>query len=441
LVKMYAWSSYPAGNELCRNRTELRFSVRGFGHALFYLHIVIATVLQYNYIGEIQNATFYGGVTMKFIHISDLHLGKRVNEFSMLEDQEYILTKIINVIDEQNPDGVIIAGDVYDKSVPSAEAVELFDDFLVRLSKRNLKVFVISGNHDSAERIAFGGRLMNKSGIYMSPVYNGKVEPIALTDGFGDLNIYMLPFVKPSNVRRFYPDSEIVSYTDAVKTAIDAMNVDTSKRNVLITHQFVTGAVRTESEDISVGGTDNVDASAFSEFDYVALGHIHRSQKCGGGEFIRYSGTPLKYSFSEANDNKSVTVVDIKAKGEISLDFIPLVPKRDMVEIKGTYEELTLKSLWENTSYNEDYMHITLTDEEDIPDVLTKLRVIYKNIMKLDYDNRRTRTANEINGAENVKEKSPFEHFSEFYELQNGQPLSEEQSTFVADIIEKIWEG
>ena len=378
---------------------------------------------------------------MKLIHLSDLHLGKRVNEFSMLEDQEYVLTKIINMIDEQQPDGVIIAGDVYDKSVPSAEAVELFDDFLVRLSKRNLKVFVISGNHDSAERIAFGGRLMDKSGIYMSPVYNGTVEPVVLTDTFGELNIYMLPFVKPSNVRRFYPENEIVSYTDAVKTAIDAMNVDTSKRNILITHQFVTGAVRTESEDVSVGGTDNVDASVFSEFDYVALGHIHRSQKCGGGEFIRYSGTPLKYSFSEANDNKSVTVVDVKAKGEITLDFIPLVPKRDMVEIKGTYEELTLKSFWENTSYNDDYMHITLTDEEDIPDVLTKLRVIYKNIMKLDYDNRRTRTANEINGAENAKEKSPFEHFSEFYELQNGQPLSEEQSAFVTDIIEKIWEG
>lgn len=377
---------------------------------------------------------------MKLIHLSDLHLGKRVNEFSMLEDQEYILTKIINIIDEQKPDSVIIAGDVYDKSVPSAEAVELFDDFLVRLSKRDLKVFVISGNHDSAERIAFGGRLMDKSGIYMSPVYNGKVEPITLTDNFGELNIYMLPFVKPANIRRFYPDSEIESYTDAIKVAIDDMHIDTSKRNILITHQFVTGAVRTESEDVSVGGTDNVDASVFADFDYVALGHIHRSQKCGG-EYIRYSGTPLKYSFSEANDKKTVTVVDIKNKDDISLEFIPLIPKRDMVEIRGTYEELTLKSFWENTRYTEDYTHITLTDEEDIPDVLTKLRVIYKNIMKLDYDNKRTRSMNEINGAVNVKEKSPFEHISEFYELQNGQPLSEEQASFVTDIIEQIWEG
>ena len=377
---------------------------------------------------------------MKFIHLSDLHLGKRVNEFSMLEDQEFILTKIINIIDEQKPDGIIIAGDVYDKSVPSAEAVELFDDFLVRLSKRDLKVFVISGNHDSAERIAFGGRLMDKSGIYMSPVYNGKIAPVSMTDNFGEINVYMLPFIKPTNVRRFYPDNEIASYTDAVRVAVDAMNIDTSKRNILITHQFVTGALRTESEDISVGGSNNVDAVVFSDFDYVALGHIHRSQKCGGGEYIRYSGTPLKYSFSEAKDNKTVTIVEMNAKGDIALDFIPLIPKRDMVEIKGTYDELTLKSFWENTSYNEDYMHITLTDEDDIPDVLTKLRVIYKNIMKLDYDNKRTRTANEINGAENVKEKTPFEHFSEFYELQNGQPLNEEQAGFIANIIEQIWE-
>lgn len=376
---------------------------------------------------------------MKLIHLSDLHLGKRVNEFSMLEDQQFILTKIINIIDEQKPDGVIIAGDVYDKSVPSAEAVELFDDFLVRLSKRDLKVFVISGNHDSAERIAFGGRLMNKSGIYMSPVYNGKVEPITINDEWGEINVYMLPFVKPTNVRRYYPESEIVTYTDAVKTAVDGMNIDASKRNILVTHQFVTGALRTESEDISVGGTDNVDASVFADFDYVALGHIHRSQSCTSN-FIRYSGTPLKYSFSEVGDNKSVTVVTIKAKGDITLDFISLTPKRDMVEIKGSYEELTLKSFWENTTYNEDYMHITLTDEEDVPDALARLRVIYKNIMKLDYDNKRTRTINQINGAENVKEKSPFEHFSEFYELQNGQPLSNEQSELVKSIIEQIWE-
>jgi len=375
---------------------------------------------------------------MKLIHLSDLHLGKRLNEYPLIADQEFILTKIINIIDDQNPDGVIIAGDIYDKSVPSAEAVELFDDFLVRLAGRGLKVFVISGNHDSAERIAFGGRLMDKSGIYMSPVYNGEVKPIKLTDEFGEINIYMLPFIKPANVKRFFPDTDINSYTDAIKTAIDDMNVDVSKRNILITHQFVTGAVRSESEEVSVGGSDNVDASSFECFDYVALGHIHRSQKCGN-EFIRYCGTPLKYSFSEANDKKSVTVLQIKEKGNISLDFIPLTPKRDMVELKGTYDMLTSKAFYADTSYREDYTHITLTDEDDIPEVFMKLRSIYKNIMKLDYDNKRTRTMSELSGTEKVEEKSPKVHFSEFYEFQNGQPLSEDQTEFLDHIIKEIW--
>lgn len=376
---------------------------------------------------------------MKIVHLSDLHLGKRVNEFSMLDDQRFILSKITDIIDKQKPQAVIIAGDVYDKSIPPAEAVELFDDFLVELAKRSLKVFVISGNHDSAERIAFGGRLMDKSGIYMSPVFGGNVEPVSLRDEFGEINFYMLPFIKPADVRRFYPEEEIGSYTDALKTVIDNMKIDAKKRNVLITHQFVTGAARSESEDISVGGTDNVDAKVFADFDYVALGHIHRAQKCTS-DYIRYSGTPLKYSFSEAKDEKSVTIVDINAKGDIKLNFLPLKPLRDMVEIKGTYNELTLKSFYENTSYEEDYMHITLTDEEDIPEALTKLRVIYKNIMKLDYDNQRTRHSAELNISADVKAKSPLEHFADFYEAQNGQPMSSEQEEFMRKIIEKVEE-
>ena len=279
---------------------------------------------------------------------------------------------------------------------------------------------------------------MDKSGIYMSPVYNGHIEPIALGDDFGNVNFYLLPFVKPSNVRRFYPDNEIATYTDAIKVSVENMNIDQSERNILVTHQFVTGAMRTESEDISVGGTDNVDVSVLDGFDYVALGHIHRAQKCGR-EYVRYSGTPLKYSFSEAKDVKTVTVVEMKEKGSVELSFIPLTPKRDLVEIKGSYNELTLKSFYEGTSYDDDYMHITLTDEEDIPDVLTKLRVIYKNIMKLDYDNLRTRHTAEINGATDVAAKSPLEHFGEFYEQQNGQAMSDEQVEFMTDIIEQIW--
>ena len=375
----------------------------------------------------------------KLIHLSDLHLGKRVNEFSMIEDQKFILKKILNVIDEERPDGVIIAGDVYDKSVPSAEAVELFDDFLVRLAERKMQVFIISGNHDSPERLAFGNRLMDVSGIHFSPVYHGRVVPLELTDEYGPLRIYMLPFIKPVTVKRFFPDETIESYTDAVRAAVEEMGIDRSVRNVLVTHQFVTGAERSESEDVSVGGSDNVDASVFDGFDYVALGHIHGPQNIDS-ERIRYCGTPLKYSFSEARHEKSVSVVEFAEKGNVSVRTVPLVPMHEMVELKGTYEELTLRSFYEGTTYPEDYVHITLTDEDDIPDAVSKLRVIYHNLMKLDYDNRRTRHEAVVSGAEDVERKSPLELFSEFYLQQNGVEMSEEQTAFVRQLIEKIWE-
>ena len=376
---------------------------------------------------------------MKFLHLSDLHIGKRVNEFSMLEDQEYILTKIINIIDDEKPDAVVIAGDVYDKSVPSAEAVQLFDDFLCRLAKRKLQVFVISGNHDSAERMAFGGRLMDISGVHMAPVYNGKVEAISLDDEFGKVNFYMLPFVKPANVRRFFEDAEIESYTDAVRVAVENMNVNTDERNVIVTHQFVTGAEKCESEEISVGGSDNVDASVFDCFDYVALGHIHGPQNIGS-ERVRYCGTPLKYSFSEAKHKKSVTVVEMEEKGSLEIRTVALEPKRDMREIKGTYAEITLKENYINTN-TDDYMHITLTDEEDIPDAIGKLRVIYPNLMKLDYDNKRTRSSAKLDIIENIDQRSPLDLFSEFYENQNNQPMTDEQTNFMKSLIESIWEG
>ena len=375
---------------------------------------------------------------MKFVHLSDLHLGKRVNEYSMLEDQEYILTKIINIIDDEKPAGVIIAGDVYDKSIPSAEAVQMFDDFLTRLAKRNLQVFVISGNHDSPERMSFGSRLMDQSGIHISQVYSGKIEPFAMKDEHGIINVYMLPFVKPAHVKRF-SDESIESYTDAIRAAVAKMNADQSARNLLITHQFVTGATRSESEDISVGGSDNVDVSVFDGFDYVALGHIHSPQNCTS-ERVRYCGTPLKYSFSEAKDNKSVTIVDLAKKGSLSVKTVSLVPMRDMVEIKGRYNEIMLKSFYENTSYQEDYTHITLTDEEDIVDAIGKLRTVYHNLMKLDYDNKRTRSVAQVDGAVDVETKTPIELFSDFYELQNNQPMSDEQKAFVEDLIEQVWE-
>lgn len=375
---------------------------------------------------------------MKIIHLSDLHLGKRVNEFSMLEEQEYILTKIINILDDEKPQAVLLAGDIYDKSVPSAEAVQLFDDFLCRLAKRRLEVFVISGNHDSAERIAFGSRIMDNSGIHMSPVYSGNVSPISLEDSFGKINFYMLPFIKPAHIRRFYPDEQINTYTDAVKVAVDNMNINTVNRNIIVTHQFVTGAITCDSEEISVGGSDNVDVTVFDKFDYVALGHIHKPQIIGS-PYVRYCGTPLKYSFSEANHKKSVTVVELAEKGNISVREIPLIPKNDLRELKGTYNELVAKENYEKTK-TDDYVHITLTDEEDIPDAIGKLRVIYPRLMKLDYDNRRTRSNNDIDGIENIESKTPLELFDEFYEKQNNQPMSDQQKKFVQELIEKIWE-
>lgn len=376
---------------------------------------------------------------MKLIHLSDLHIGKRVNEFSMLEDQEYILKKIINVIDDEKPDAVLIAGDVYDKSVPSAEAVQLFDSFLTDLAKRKLHTFIISGNHDSAERLAFGGRLMELSGVHMSPVYSGNVEPVSLEDENGKVNFYILPFIKPANVRRFFEEEAIESYTDAVRIAVENMNINTAERNVIVTHQFVTGAERSESEEVSVGGSDNVDAIVFDGFDYVALGHIHGPQNIGS-ERIRYCGTPLKYSFSEVKHNKSVTVVNLGKKGELEIRTVPLTPKHDMRKIKGKYDDIVLKENYEGTD-TDDYMHITLTDEDDIPDALGKLRSIYPNLMKIDYDNKRTRSSSNLDVTDNIEQKSPLELFCELYEKQNGQTMSDEQLTFSKQLIESIWEG
>ena len=376
---------------------------------------------------------------MKLIHLSDLHIGKRVNEISLIEDQEYILLQILQIIDDEKADAVLIAGDVYDKSVPSAEAVTLFDDFLCRLAKRKIPVLIISGNHDSPERLAFGNRLMEESGIYISPVYDGSVSTFRLNDEYGDVAFWLLPFLKPAHVKRYFPDAGIESYTDAIRAAVEHMGIDTAMRNVLLTHQFVTGASTCESEEISVGGSDNVDASVFADFDYVALGHIHGPQNIGSNR-IRYCGTPLKYSFSEEAHHKSVTVVNLGKKGDLELQLRPLTPKHDLRSIRGTFEELTGKSFYEGTA-TDDYLHIMLTDEEDVPEAIGKLRVIYPNLMKLSYDNTRTRTNQVINGAEDVQRKSPLELFDELYELQNNQPMSEEQRGFMQELIETIWEG
>ena len=372
---------------------------------------------------------------MKFLHLSDLHLGKRVNEFPMLADQKAILAQILKIADDERPNAVLIAGDMYDKSVPPVEAVELFDDFLVKLAARKLPVYVIGGNHDSPERLAFCNRLIDASGIHISPAYGGDVRPLSLADWYGKVNIYMLPFVKPANVRRYFPEEQIESYTDAVRVAISKMQVNAAERNVLVTHQFVTGAARCDSEEISVGGADNVDLSVFDAFDYVALGHIHGAQNISPR--VRYCGTPLKYSFSEAKQQKSVTVAELKEKGTLEIRTVPLTPERDMHEIRGTYEEIASKNFYENTTYRSDYMHVTLTDETDVPDAMAKLRVIYRNLMTLSYDNTRTRARTELGAAAETERKTPLDLFAEFYEKQNGAPMDEEQRAFVRELIEK----
>lgn len=377
---------------------------------------------------------------MKFIHLSDLHLGIRVNDFSMSEDQRYILDRILDITDREAPDGIIIAGDIYDKSMPPAEAVAMFDDFISRIAERKIKTFIISGNHDSAERIAFGSSIMSTGGIYLSPVYNGDIKPVVMEDEYGAVNIYMLPFVRPSAVRAFYPDDDTDSYSSAVGTAVKHMNADFSQRNIIITHQFVTGAVRSDSEDISVGGTDNVSADIFADFDYTALGHIHKPQNIGS-ERIRYCGTPLKYSFSEAKQDKSVTVIELGKKGDIDVRTVGLIPLRDMTELKGSYDELMKKSFYEGTGYTEDYVHITLTDEDDIPDAVSKLRLVYHRLMKMDYDNARTKKQSIIEGMTSARETDPEKLFGEFFESQNNAPMNDEQAAIVSGIIKEIWEA
>lgn len=376
---------------------------------------------------------------MKFLHLADLHLGKRVNGFSMLEDQAHILRQILAILDDERPDGVLIAGDVYDKSVPSVEAVGLLDGFLTELRTRGVPVLLISGNHDSPERLAFGGRVMDSCGIHISPVYDGALAPVTLQDAFGPVHVWLLPFVKPAHVRRWFPDADIESYTDAMAEAVAHMDIDTAARNVLVTHQFVTGGARSGSEELSVGGTDNVDSGVFAPFDYVALGHLHGAQHIGR-ETIRYAGSPLKYSFSEARQHKSVTVVTLGEKGDVQVRTVALTPLRELREIRGSYDELTARSFYEHTTYRSDYLHLILTDEQDVFDAMSRLRTIYPYLMTLDYDNARTRAAGGMSVPAETERRTPSELFEALYQRQNHRPMSEVQRAYIAQLMEQIME-
>ena len=375
---------------------------------------------------------------MKFAHIADLHIGKRVHDFSMLEDQRYILEEMLRIFDEEKVDGVLIAGDVYDKTVPSAEAVQVFDDFITKLAKMEMPIYMISGNHDSAERLAFGAQLFENDGVYISPVYEGEVKKVEVEDVYGTVNIWLLPFLKPATVRHALQREDINTYEEGVVAALQGCEIDTEQRNILVAHQFVTGADRSDSEETSVGGLDNVSAEVFEDFDYVALGHIHRAQKMGR-ETLRYSGTPLKYSFSEADHKKSVTILELLEKGRVEIHVVPLVPRRDMRKMRGTYMEVTAKDAY--TEENKmDYLQITLTDEEDVPGALQKLRTVYSNLMRLEYDNARTRENREVQAVEVQEQKSELELFEEFYELLNNESMKDEQVEFVEKLIQDLKE-
>lgn len=378
---------------------------------------------------------------MKFLHLADLHLGKRVHDFSMLEDQKYILEQIIQVVEDERIEGVLIAGDIYDKTVPPIEAVQLFDDFLTKIAGKKIPVFLIGGNHDSVERISFGARLLTGSRVYVAGVYQGKMEPVSCEDSYGTIDIYLLPFIKPAYVRHAFPEyaEEITSYQEALSVVMKQIHLHKEHRNILVAHQFVTGAGRCDSEEISVGGLDNVEASLFEEFDYVALGHIHGPQWILK-ETIRYAGTPLKYSFSEVSHQKTATIVELCEKGDVRISAVPLVPLRDMRKIRGSYEELTSLSLYGKTN-TKDYVAVTLTDEEDIFDALGKLRVIYPNLMTLTYDNARVRSGVKTDEKMEPVQKSPLVYAKELFEVQNQKEMSKKQEKYLAAMIKEVWEN
>ncbi len=380
---------------------------------------------------------------MKILHLADLHLGKILQEQSLIEDQEYMLKEIINIIKVEKVQVLLISGDVYDRSVPPTEAVNLLDDFLKTLIKElKIKVFIISGNHDSKDRLGFGNKIFEDEGLYIESKYNGRLKKVRLEDEYGPLNIYMLPFIKPVEVKKFFEDDLENNYDLAINKIIEKEEIDKSERNIIMVHQFVTAGnvkpERTESEVLSLGGIENVDVSNFKSFDYVAIGHVHRPQKIGR-DTARYAGTILKYSFSEINHNKSIPIIDIKEKGNITINLLPLKPLRDMREIKGPIEELIKEENYKEGNL-EDYIKAIITNEEPVYDAIGKIKKIYPNTLKLEIQNSKTINSNteqNIN-LEEVKKKSELELFSDFYKLQNNLDLNEKQKEIVKNIISEV---
>lgn len=361
---------------------------------------------------------------MKLLHLGDLHLGKRVCELSMLDDQAYILEQIVSMVRTQGVDAVLVAGDVYDRPAPPPEAVALLDDFLTALEGLSVPCLMIPGNHDSDERLAFGARLLGGVGVHLAPVFDGTLHTVTLEDAWGAVQFTLLPFVRPAQVRRYYPAVAPGDYEGAVRAVLEHVPRADGARHVLLAHQFVTAGGRTptrsDSELAAVGTLDHVDVSVFDGFDYVALGHIHGPQRAGR-DTVRYAGSPLKYSFSEARHKKSVPLVTLGAKGEVDIALLLLTPRRDLREIRGALRDILDPAAWQGTN-TDDYLHITLTDDA-VMDAMHKVRAVYPNTLRLDFASALDAMHDMPVLAGQPVQRDPLALFSEFYTLQNGEAM------------------
>lgn len=386
---------------------------------------------------------------MKLFHISDLHIGKQLHYYNLKENQIEILSQIVDNVIKYRPDVIIIAGDIYDKSVPSAEAYSVFDQFLNELSdiESNIPILIIAGNHDSAERLNYASSFLEKHNIYISVMPPQKEEEylkkVVVKDEYGAVNFYLLPFTKPGYVRHLFEEGTVTSYDSAITALINRENIDYSQRNVLVSHQFyVSGNTAPETCDseqvyISVGGIDSVDIACVKQFDYVALGHLHGQQQIGEKQ-IRYSGTPLKYSVSEEKHIKSITMVTLVDKGEdILIDKIPLAASQDVRREKGSLSEIISRATEENCH---DYISITLTDENDIYKPKDQLEEYYDHILEIKVENSRTRAQLEnVSGEASVLD--PLEAFKEFYQEMHNVPMNSEEEKIIADVIHTVKEA
>ena len=372
---------------------------------------------------------------MKFIHLGDLHLGRYLGDFDLIDDQRYMLDQIIEIIRQKSVDAVLIAGDVYDKSVPSEAAMNLLDYFLRKLAENKVKTYMISGNHDSDDRLNYGRNLFQVNDIYISSVFDGTLHRYSLTDEYGSVNVYLLPFVKASQVRHFFENDKIETYEDAVRTIIDHTDIDVNERNVIVAHQFVAGIGQNPdmggSEGMSVqnvGLVESIGYSTFDKFDYVALGHIHSPQSIGRKE-VRYAGSMLKYSLKEAHNNKSVPIVTMGEKNQIDIELVPLKPKRDVIHIQGK-----LKEILKSPESAENYMYITLTDEELVNNVMNIVQGVYPYTIKIDYDNSHTRAIEQDSISGLIENKSFTDIIKDFYNQIYGYDISEEEMRIMREV-------